>query len=245
MQATIKKIILRLYPELSAQLHLPRWGKVIALPELPKEEGERGSDPFYPRWAADIQLLDENGTETKSKALQAVPLPLMGAGNKAGYMQPPAIGSIVEIAFAYGRPDKPFIRTVLPYGWDLPCIKEGEYRIQTKDGVHHHIDEPGNMHTQTPENLTSIIGKIAKLQCQTNQVIASAEQSHTAPKTWVGSEGENVLTLLSELMATVKALATTCASHNHGGPPPAQAADFNSQASQANAQKARLDPITK
>lgn len=246
MESIIKKIILRLYPELSSGLHLPRWGKVVALPELPEEEGERGSDPFYPRWAVDVQLLDENGTATKSKALQAVPLPLTGAGNKAGHMQPPAIGSIVEIAFAYGRPDKPFIRTVLPFGWDLPAIKEGEARTQTREGVYQLIDETGNFENKTPENLTDIIGKIAQLQCQTRTVTASAEQTHKSPKTWLGSEGENVLKLLSELMATVNALATTCASHTHGaGPPPNEAGDFNSQASQANAQKGRLDPITK
>lgn len=246
MENIIRKIVLRLFPELSAQLHLPRLGKVIALPELPAQDGERGSDPFYPRWAVDVQLLDENGTATNSKALQAVPLPLTGAGNKAGHMQPPTIGSIVEIAFAYGRPDKPFIRTVLPYGWELPAIKEGEYRIQTKDGVHQHIDATGNIETKTPENLTSIIGKIAQLQCQTRNVMASAEQVHKSPKTWLGSDSENVLKLLSELMATVNALATTCASHTHGtGPAPNEAGDFNSQASQANAQKGRLDPITK
>lgn len=246
MENIIRKIVLRLFPELSAKLHLPRWGRVIALPELPAQDGERGSDPFYPRWAVDVQLLDENGTATSSKALQAVPLPLTGAGNKAGCMQPPAIGSIVEIAFAYGRPDKPFIRTVLPYGWNLPAIKEGEFRIQTKDGVHKHIDATGNIETKTPENETSIIGKIAQLQCQIRNVMASTEQEYKSPKTWLGSDSENVLKLLSELMATVKALATSCANHNHGsGPVPNQASEFTSQASQAGNQKGRLDDITK
>src|SRR5690606_26534143 len=176
----------------------------------------------------------------------AVPLPLSGAGEKAGHMQPPAIGSIVEIAFAYGRPDKPFIRTILPFGFNLPAIKEGEHRIQTREGVHQHIDENGNFENTTDQSLTNIIGKLAQLQCQTHKVIASAEQNYTSPKTWLGSEGENVLKLLSELMATVSALATTCSTHKHGaGPPPVEAADFSSQASQANAQKGRLDPITK
>lgn len=245
MEAIIKKLVLRLWPELSAGLHLPRWGEVVALPELPEQDGERGSDPFYPRYAVDVQLLDENGTATKSKVLQAVPLPLMGAGDKAGHMQPPAIGSIVEIAFAYGRPDKPFIRTVLPFGWDLPPIKAGEYRTQTKEGVYQHIDEAGNFENKTPENLKDIIGKLAELQCQTRKVTASAEQDHRSPKTWLGSEGENVLKLLSELMATVKALATECAGHNHGGAAPVQAAEFTAKANEAQAQKDRLDPITK
>jgi uncharacterized protein involved in type VI secretion and phage assembly len=246
METIINRIIRRLFPELTAKLHLPRWGKVVSLPELPTVDGERGSDPFYPRYAVDVQLLDENGTETKSKVLQAVPLPLPGAGNKAGRLEPPAIGSIVEIAFAYGRPDKPFIRTVLPFGWDLPAIKEGETRTQVRDGVYQHIDDIGNFENKTDESLKNIIGKLAELQCETRKVTASIEQDHRSPKTWIGSDSENVLKLLSELMATVSALASTCASHTHAnGATPDQASNFSGQSSQANAQKGRLDPITK
>lgn len=251
MKKVIESIVKRLFPELTGQLHLPRWGQVVAAPELPEQEGERASDPFYPRYAVNVQLLDQNGTATKSKILQAVPLPLSGAGKKAGWLQPPAIGAIVEIAFAYGRPDKPFIRTVLPYGWNLPAIKMGEARIQTREGVYQHIDETGNFDNQTDESLKNIIGKLAELECQTHKVTASAEQSHKSPKTWLGSETENVLTLLSELMATVNALATTCASHKHLGVTAGtaqtgvsdKAADFTNKATEANAQKARLDPI--
>ena len=253
MQKIIKNVINRMFPELTAQLHLPRWGEVIALPELTVEDGERGSDPFYPRYAVDVQLLDENGTKTESKTLQAVPLPLMGAGNKAGYMQPPAIGSLVEIAFAYGRADKPFIRTVLPFGWDLPAIKEGESRIQTRAGVYQHIDDQGNFENKTDQSMKEIIGKLAELQCKTKKVTASAEQDHRSPKTWLGSENENVLKLLSELMQTVNQLATECATHTHPGvmsgptstAPAITAPNFVAKATEAAAQKARLDPITK
>jgi hypothetical protein len=253
MDKVIKRIVRRLFPELTGQLHLPRWGKVVALPELPEEEGERASDAFYPRYAVNVQLLDENGTATKSKVLQAVPLPLPGAGNKSGRLEPPAINSIVEIGFAYGRPDKPFIRTVLPFGWDLPAIKEGESRIQTREGVYQHIDELGNFENKTDESMTNIIGKLAELQCQTKKVTASVEQEHKSPKTWIGSNGENVLKLLSELMATVSALANHCADHKHLNVTPGSGqtgkpdieSDFTSKGSEATAQKARLDPITK
>lgn len=252
MEKVINRIIRRLFPELTGQLHLPRWAKVVALPELPTQDGERASDPFYPRYAVDVQLLDENGTATKAKVLQAVPLPLPGAGNKAGRLEPPAIGAIVEIGLAYGRPDKPFIRTVLPFGFDLPQIAEGESRIQTREGVYQHIDELGNFENKTDESMVSIIGKLAELQCKTKTVTASVQQSHKSPLTWIGSEQENVLTLLSELMATVSALANTCASHKHLGVKagtsttavPDMAATFTIKSSEATAQKARLDQIT-
>jgi hypothetical protein len=247
-----KRRITNIFPELSADYHLPVWGKVIALPELPTES-ERTSDPFYPRYAVDVQLLDEDGNETASPALKAVPLPLPGAGHLAGRLEPPAIGAIVEIGFAYGRPDKPFVRCVLPFGWDLPAIKEGETRTQTREGVYQYVDDKGNFENKTDESLKDIIGKLAELQCETRKVTASAEQDHRSPKTWIGSDSENVLKLLSELMATVSALASTCASHTHPGiasgpgstQPPTQAGDFNGKASEADEQKGRLDPITK
>ena len=253
MEKAIHRIIRKLFPELTGQLHLPRWGRVVALPELPTEDGERGSDPFYPRYAVDVQLIDENGTDTKSKPLQAVPLPLPGAGDKAGRLEPPANDSIVEIGFAYGRADKPFIRTVLPFGWDLPAIKEGETRTQVRDGVYQYIDDQGNFENKTDKSLNDIIGDLAQLECKTRKVTASAEQEHKSPKTWIGSDGENVLKLLSELMATVSALANVCATHTHlgvaAGPAktaaPEQAGDFSGKASEADAQKSRLDPITK
>ena len=181
MEQIIKKIVLRLFPELSAQLHLPRWGKVVALPELPAEDGERRSDAFYPRYAADVQLLDENGTATKSKPLQAVPLPLNGAGDKAGRLEPPAIGSIVEIGFAYGRPDKPFIRTILPFGWDLPAIKAGESRTQTREGVYQHIDEVGNFYSVTDKDSTieCLNQRIKVLEDQLTEVLGQMTMNIT------------------------------------------------------------------
>lgn len=181
MEQVIKKIIYRLFPELSAGLHLPRWGKVVALPELPAQDGERRSDAFYPRYAADVQLLDENGNATKSKPLQAVPLPLNGAGNKAGRLEPPAIGSIVEIGFAYGRPDKPFIRTILPFGWDLPAIKAGESRTQTREGVYQHIDDVGNFYSVTDKDSTieCLNQRIKVLENQLTEVLGQMTMTIT------------------------------------------------------------------
>ncbi|WEM43524.1 hypothetical protein PTW35_06960 [Photobacterium sp. DA100] len=151
MESTIKRIIFRLFPELTGRWHLPRWGKVVALPELP-EEGQQ-SDRFYPYYAADIQLLDEKGVDYKNKPpLQAVPLPVPGVGDHAGRLEPPAIGSIVELGFIFGQPDKPFIRCVLPLGFKLPGIKEGESRYQQRQGVYHLVDQEGNFERKTDKD---------------------------------------------------------------------------------------------
>lgn len=240
----IKRIITRLHPELTTNMHLPQWGRIVALPELPTD-AEKTSDAFYPRYAASIKLLDENGNDANIGIIEAVPLPLPGVGDNAGRVEPPAINSIVEIAFAYGRADKPFIRTVLPFGWDLPEIKENEVRTQTKQGVYQLIDQTGNFENKTDQSMKSIIGKIAELQCQTRNVTATNEQVHKSPKTWIGSDGENVLKILSDLMKTVSDLASLCAAHNHGGAPPVTATDFTAKSTEASNQKSRLDPITK
>ncbi|EGQ7761679.1 TPA: hypothetical protein ACPJ0P_000303 [Vibrio alginolyticus] len=172
----IKRIIFRLFPELTGRWHLPRWGKVVALPELP-EEGDM-SDRFYPHYAVDVQLLDEKGVEFKDKSpLQAVPLPIPGVGEYAGRLEPPAIGSIVEIGFMFGQPDKPFIRCVLPLGFKLPGIKEGESRYQQRQGVYHLVDQDGNFERKTD--------KEDRLECLTQRIkvlenrIAEIDGDHT------------------------------------------------------------------
>ncbi|EDP59428.1 hypothetical protein [Vibrio sp. AND4] len=158
---TIKRIIFRLFPELTGRWHLPRWGKVVALPELPKE-GDL-SDRFYPHYAVDVQLLDEKGMEYEDKPpLQAVPLPVPGLGDHAGRLEPPAIGSVVEIGFMFGQPDKPFIRCVLPLGFKLPGIKEGESRYQQRKGVYQLIDQKGNFERKTDQ--------ADRLECLTQQI---------------------------------------------------------------------------
>ncbi|WP_435249896.1 hypothetical protein ACMAZD_24955 [Vibrio sp. nBUS_14] len=173
---TIKRIIFRLFPEFTGRWHLPRWGKVVALPELP-EEGDL-SDRFYPHYAVDVQLLDEKGMEYEDKSpLQAVPLPVPGLGDYAGRLEPPAIGSIVEIGFMFGQPDKPFVRCVLPLGFKLPGIKEGESRYQQRKGVYQLVDHKGNFERKTDQ--------ADKLECLTQQIkvlenrIAEIDGNHT------------------------------------------------------------------
>lgn len=176
MEGAIKRIIFRLFPELTGRWHLPRWGKVVALPELP-EEGQL-SDRFYLYYAADVQLIDEKGMEYKDKPpLQAVPLPIPGLGDHAGRLEPPAIGSIVEIGFIFGQPDKPFIRCVLPLGFKLPAIKEGESRYQQRKGVYQLVDQEGNFERKTD--------KADKLECLNQRIkvlenrLTEIEGNHT------------------------------------------------------------------
>ncbi len=188
MKAATNRIINRLHPELTNKLHLPHWGRVVALPELPTNE-EKVSDAFYPRYAANIQLLDEHGEDVDIAVLEAVALPLPGVGNNAGRLEPPAINAIVEIAFAYGRADKPFIRTVLPFGFDLPTIKEGEVRTQVKDGFYNHVNAKGDIDT---------IANLHKLLVKQSQEIEVLKDQVTNIK------GQMKLTIDKDLVISAK-----------------------------------------
>ncbi|PCH95329.1 MAG: hypothetical protein COB83_08795 [Gammaproteobacteria bacterium] len=188
MEKVINRVVRRLFPELSNKLHLPQWGRVVAFPELPTES-EKTSDTFYPRYAASIQLLNEHGEDADIDILEAVPLPLPGVGDNAGRLEPPAINAIVEIAFAYGRADKPFIRTVLPFGWDLPAIKEGEVRTQVKEGFYHHVNNQGDI---------DIVGNLHKLLVKQSQEIEILKDQLTEIK------GQMTLSVTKDLIINAK-----------------------------------------
>lgn len=238
----IKRIIYRLFPELKGNWHLPHLAKVVALPELPTEGEE--SDRFTPRYAADIHLLDANLIERQDVDIfQAVPLPLSGIGSSAGILAPPTVGSIVEVAFIGGNPAQPIIRGVYPLGFALPAIKKGEIKLQTRTGVYRHIDERGNFQDVTDQ--------LASLQCKLRDVVASQHQSHKSPKSWIGSDSENLFKIVSELTALTGQIATLCASHTHtttssGQPtsPTIEAGDFSGMSSDAETIKGRVDSIT-
>ncbi|PCS21187.1 hypothetical protein [Candidatus Enterovibrio escicola] len=244
---TIKRIIFQLFPELTGKWHLPHFAKVIALPELPSSG--QFSDEFYPRYAANVALLDESGLERDDVPIfQAVPLPVPGVGEHAGRLEPPAIGSIVEVAFAYGNPSKPFIRMVLGIGWHLPAIKAGESRYQQRMGVCKLVDEEGGFR--------DITDQLALLRCRIREVRADEEQDYRSPKSWFGSETENIFKLISELTEIVSNLSIACSSHTHpyartdpaGSGKTSVSDKANTQSSYsklATALKSRLDSITK
>lgn len=57
------------YPELSAGLHLPQFARI----EAHTENTASGdiSDPFRPRYAVDVQLLDDNGKDAAPPVYRA------------------------------------------------------------------------------------------------------------------------------------------------------------------------------
>lgn len=75
--------------------------------------------------------------------------------------------------------------------------------------------------------------------------VAAVSQRLMAPKTWLGSEGVNVLQVLCDLLDLVQQMNTQLASHTHGPtPPPGNAAAFTSAATAAQGMGDQLRPIT-
>ncbi|EKT58536.1 hypothetical protein [Providencia sneebia] len=147
----IQKQIDKAYPELSAGLHLPKFARI----ESPSESVRAGdmSDPFRPKYAVDVQLLDGDGSESAAPAYKAVPLPLPMAGGESGMFQFPPEGTLVEIAFEGGRPDKPFIRQTLSQNNTLPDIQPGEQLQQQRKEVFQRVTQDGSWNRETDQSI--------------------------------------------------------------------------------------------
>lgn len=75
--------------------------------------------------------------------------------------------------------------------------------------------------------------------------VATVSQRLQAPKTWLGSEGINVLQVLCNLLDLVEQMNTAIAIHKHGPtPPPDTAGEFTAHAGSATALAGQLKPIT-
>lgn len=324
MDKQISRILDRQKPELPGMYHLPVFARVekicdpISSPQM--------SEQFRPRYAVDLCVLDESDQPDPLFPLfQSVALPSSCAGLERGVFGFPEPGAIVELAFAYGLPSKPFIRTILTDGLSVPGVMPGEVVLQSGPEVRQHADRHGNWSRETFANITDRalihtvesytatvdahihhlkikqhsteeitgikliealgalklmsggalhIGAVGDLKLvsaadQKNKVVGDLVQrigniadSFAVAKqlikvkdggtVWLGSEGENVLQILSELIQVVSDIAKSAATHTHkytddGAPmdtePPIQAGDFNAEKSSSDALKGRLDPI--
>lgn len=143
------------FPEIAGGYHLPRFGRVVGISDF-AAAGDI-NNPFRPRFAVDVQLLDENDQPDPAVPVYlAIPLPVMFGGTEQGMLQYPLEGALVEIGFAYGRADKPFIRTILGTGFTLPAIEPGEQLQQQRAEVYQRTDTAGSQTSATDQRQHSI-----------------------------------------------------------------------------------------
>lgn len=181
------------YPELAAGLHLPKFARVMA----PSESTALGqkSDPFRPGYAVDVQLLDENGKPAKNTGqFKSVPLPVPMAGSEGGMFNFPQEGTMVELAFTEGRPDKPFVRGTVSEGNNLPAVKPGEQLQQQRAGVSQRVTVAGDWEKETDQAI--------KEKSAVREVIADQEtKTVTERKTIVQATDTTTVLGTAKLMA--------------------------------------------
>lgn len=151
-KSPIQRQVENAFPELASGLHLPQFARV----EAPSEDVSSGNiaDPFRPRYAVDLQLLDADGNPAADTPVYpAVPLPVPMAGSESGMFQFPPAGTLVEVGFTGGRPDKPFVRQSMPQGQNLPAVKFGEQLQQQRDGVSQRVTVAGDWERQTDQTI--------------------------------------------------------------------------------------------
>lgn len=160
------------YPELASGLHLPKMARVVA----PTEAVKSGNfaDPFRPRYAVDLQLLDADGNPDGSTPVYpAVPLPVPMAGNDSGMFQFPPEGTLVEVGFTGGRPDKPFVRQTMPGGTSLPDVKPGEQLQQQRAEVSQRVTQAGDWERQTDQAIRETsMSREVKADTETRELVS-------------------------------------------------------------------------
>lgn len=160
------------YPELASGVHLPKFGRVMNPVEAVKSGNF--SDPFRPRYAVDVQLLDADGNPEKDTPVySAVPLPVPMAGNDSGMFQFPPEGTLVEIAFTGGRPDKPFVRQTVPDGTSLPDIQPGEQLQQQRAEVSQRVTQAGDWVRQTDQTISETsMARVVKADTEQRDLVS-------------------------------------------------------------------------
>ncbi|MEA1062771.1 hypothetical protein [Erwinia sp. HR93] len=173
------------YPELASGLHLPKFARVIAPTEVVKSGNF--SDPFRPRYAVDVQLLDADGKpDAQTPTYSAVPLPVPMAGNDSGMYQFPPEGTLVEVAFTDGRPDKPFIRQTVPDGTSLPDIKPGEQLQQQRAEVSQRVTQAGDWVRQTDQTISETsMARTVKADTESRELVSRETTIKATDKTSV------------------------------------------------------------
>jgi len=148
MEDAIRRAVERQFPELTGGYHLPRFGRVVAVPDAPAQPGL--CDDFRPRFAVDVEVLLPNGEpDPDLPILQSLPLPVPNGGQEAGMYGFPEEGTAVVVCFAYGLPSKPFIQQILAQGLSLPRVPKGDQVWQHSEACQQRVDADGNWLRQT------------------------------------------------------------------------------------------------
>lgn len=124
--------------------------------------------------------------DNQTPVYSAVPLPVPMAGNDSGMFQFPPEGTLVEVAFTGGRPDKPFIRQTLPDGTSLPDVKPGEQLQQQRAEVSQRVTQAGDWVRQTDQTISETsMARTVKADTEQRELVSRETMVKTTDKTTV------------------------------------------------------------
>lgn len=126
----------------------------------------------------------------------------------------------------------------------LKLMSGGSASLAAVDDLHQATGRDLNLVVGQKHNAT-VCGDMQERIKGVRQSAAMISQRYESPRTWIGSSGLNVLTLLCELIDLVKQMNAQLASHTHGPSPiPVGAETFSVNADRASDLKLALRNIT-
>jgi hypothetical protein len=246
MEKIIERVLMRKYPELKSGWHLPMWAKITDT--LTPLAGETVTEET-PVYSVSVQLLKANGEEdTDVPVMEDVLLPVPAGGEQRGFWSKPSKGTIVELAFAYGSPAHPFIRSILPHGLKLPNMAETDQRWQQSETGYIQVNKDNEWETKGKNSTIEIEKDLRFKAGQLHEMIAAKHHA--------GDDTTNIYSLLHDLMNTVADLAKIAGTHNHsytwsdpGGAgttsPPMNTSSYTQKSVEATEQAGKLQPLLK
>lgn len=162
MREAVKKIVLRLFPEIAGGYHLDRYARVLKIAD-PPIAGTK-SDRFRPCWAVDIEIITPEGEPAKEFPIyETVPLPVPAGGQDSGFFLWPRPGTIVTVRWIEGRPDHPVIQHVYPMELSMPDVPDNMGKWQQRPGVFQLVDPQGNWERKTDTNITDACNNLSEI----------------------------------------------------------------------------------
>lgn len=224
MSDDFRRQVLREFPELAAGYHLPVMAEVTAIPDAPDTGGI--ADNYRPRLAVDVVLINSRD-ETTDIQLQGVPVSITGGGHQRGLFALPNVGTLVEIAWFAGSPERPFVRSILGERQALPELQQGAMSWQQNQHQRQHIDQSGNWTRETDQTITDTASQLHQMAHQLTQQLGQKNtRIHGHDRTDITGESrteaaaihllaETVINLLAA--GSVNTVAGQHITHNAGG----------------------------
>jgi hypothetical protein len=231
MREAIKRIVLRMFPELAGGYHLDRYARIIKISD-PPPAGVK-CDRFRPYFAADIEILTPDGEPVPDfPKFEAVPLPVPAGGNSEGFFLWPRPGTIVTVRWIEGRPDHPVIQHVYPMGLSLPGVPDHMGKWQQKEGVHQTIDPAGNWERKTDGTISDLASEIQEtaqgnrsetIGGNSTETVTGSKQTTaaaylvTASTVVIGAPGggPSLLPLITSALNDIRSALDIIADHTH------------------------------